>query len=59
MNCDGELNLLDVDMFVLALIDPMAYQTVLSCYPISKGDMNSDTKVDGGDVAPFSDALTP
>jgi hypothetical protein len=59
MNCDGELDMDDIDPFVLALIDPAAFSALQSCCSISKGDMNTDTFVDGADVSQFTLALAP
>ena len=59
LNCDGEVNLDDVEPFVLALIDPVAYQTGIGagCF-ISRADVNLDTFVDGLDVEKFTELLT-
>ncbi|OWY70172.1 hypothetical protein B7486_17095 [cyanobacterium TDX16] len=60
MNCDCMVDLLDVDPFVLALLDPVAYALA---YPppcsIFNGDMQPDGNVDGGDVQAFVDLVVP
>ena len=58
MNCDGLLNMDDVDPFALALIDPLGYMAEYQKCDIQNGDMNGDTSVDGGDVGGFTAALT-
>ncbi len=58
MNCDGFLALDDMDLFVRALMNPDDYaQLGLSC-PTDKADLNSDSIVNGLDIAGFVTALT-
>jgi len=52
MNCDGLRNGLDIAPFVLAVIDPVAYESAYDC-EIVRGDMNGDGWVDAGDVLDF------
>ncbi|MBN2559754.1 MAG: hypothetical protein JXQ75_02325 [Phycisphaerae bacterium] len=56
MNCDGALNMDDVEAFVLALIDPPAYDSTYDC-EIALADMNHDGARDGRDIQPFVSAL--
>lgn len=57
MNCDGLVDGLDVQGFVLAALDPVAYDaTYPDCNPIN-GDMNSDTFVTIDDIDAFVAAV--
>ena len=59
MNCDGKLDGLDINAFVLAILDPTGYATQ---YPDCKrffADCNLDGNFDHADVAPFVDFLLP
>ncbi len=59
MNCDGMLDLDDVDPFALALIDPDAYQNGIGagCF-LSRADVNQDTFINGLDVEKFVELLS-
>jgi hypothetical protein len=57
MNCDAEVDLLDVDPFVLALIDPSAYTSANPNCDIRRADMNCDRAINGLDIQGFVDAL--
>jgi hypothetical protein len=57
MNCDGNVEPLDVAPFALALVDPAAYQTAYPSCDIARADMNSDGLVNGLDAQGFVDAL--
>lgn len=59
MNCDCELDLLDVDAFVLALLDPAGYAIAYPGCDILRGDMQPDGNVDGLDVRGFLGLLIP
>lgn len=56
MNCDGLVNLSDVEPMVMALTDPGAYNLA---YPgcIANGDLNASTQTDGDDIQGFSTVL--
>jgi hypothetical protein len=57
MNCDGTIDVFDLDGFVLALTDPVAY---VAAYPDCNwrlGDINQDTLVDVFDIDLFVDLL--
>ena len=60
MNCDCVINDLDIEPFVLALLDPAGYALA---YPppcdILNGDLQPDGNVDGGDAQGFVDLLSP
>ncbi|TWT41908.1 hypothetical protein RAS1_30320 [Phycisphaerae bacterium RAS1] len=53
MNCDGAVNVLDINPFVLALIDPVAYAAQFPGCNILNGDTNGDGNVDVLDINPF------
>ena len=57
-NCDGAINVFDIDAFVLALTDPAAYYaTYPNCF-ISNADTNRDGTVNVFDIDPFVALLT-
>ncbi len=57
MNCDGVVDNGDIDAFVLALLDPIAYAAAFPGCNINNGDINSDGSVDNGDIDLFVDCL--
>lgn len=56
-NCDDELDMNDVAAFILALIDPVAYD--VQYFLCGGGDMDKSGAVDGKDIQPFVNALLP
>lgn len=53
VNCDGMINLFDVDPFILALFDPTAYAaTYPNCDP-SLADLNRNGVIEFFDIDPF------
>jgi hypothetical protein len=58
MNGDGVANLLDIDPFVLAIIDPAAYQQSYDLDPLWAGDMNDDAIVNLLDINTFVTLVT-
>jgi hypothetical protein len=57
VNCDGAVNLGDINPFVEALSDPEGYQNAYpNCWP-SNADVNGDGSVNFGDINPFVDLL--
>ena len=52
-NCDGEVTFDDINPFVLALTDPVAYQAAFPTCPLLNADANGDGVVDFGDINPF------
>lgn len=59
MNCDCAVDLLDVDPFILALLDPIGYATLYPACNILRGDIQPNGGVDGGDVQGFLSLLIP
>jgi hypothetical protein len=59
MNCDGSVTFLDINPFVAALTDPVAYGTNFPGCRIEHGDINHDGAVDLRDINPFLLALIP
>ena len=57
MNCDGVVNNFDIDAFVLALTNPVLYQTMYPDCDIMNGDMNGDGVLNNFDIDPFVAAL--
>jgi hypothetical protein len=58
MNCDGAVNTFDIDPFVLALSDPLAYATAFPLCNGNNGDVNCDGAVNTFDIDPFVACLT-
>lgn len=57
LNCDGAVNIADVDPFALALVDASAYAASYPECNLLVGDFNDDEVVDGSDIQGFVDAL--
>ena len=53
MNCDGSLNSLDIDPFVMALADPDAYEAAYPECDILNADINGDGSINSLDTDPF------
>ncbi|TWT41910.1 hypothetical protein RAS1_30340 [Phycisphaerae bacterium RAS1] len=53
MNCDGNIDVLDINPFILALSDPVAYEAQYPNCDINNGDTNDDGNVDVLDINPF------
>ena len=53
LNCDGVVNFDDINPFVLALSDPLAYQAAYPNCNILNGDCDNDGDVDFDDISPF------
>ncbi|MFQ5501236.1 MAG: dockerin type I repeat-containing protein [Phycisphaerae bacterium] len=53
INCDGVLNIDDRDALVLALLDPVAFQTIFPVCNINRADLNGDGLINGKDIQPF------
>ncbi|TWT42411.1 hypothetical protein RAS1_35430 [Phycisphaerae bacterium RAS1] len=53
LNCDGAVNVLDINPFILALSDPAAYAAAYPTCEIANGDVNGDGNVDVLDINPF------
>ena len=58
LDCDGTVSESDIDLFVLALVDPETYQTTNpDCHPIN-ADCNLDGKVNSLDIDAFVELLS-
>jgi hypothetical protein len=53
LNCDGAVDVGDIDAFVLRLCDPPAYQAAYPTCPDANGDLDSSGSVDGNDIGAF------
>ncbi|TWT41067.1 Thermophilic serine proteinase precursor [Phycisphaerae bacterium RAS1] len=53
MNCDGVVDILDINPFILALSDPVGYASAYPDCDINNGDVNNDGNVDVLDINPF------
>ena len=58
LNCDGIVNLGDINPFVLALTNPAGYVIAYPDCNIMNGDINGDGYVNLGDVNPFVRLIT-
>jgi hypothetical protein len=59
MDCDGSINFLDIDPFVLALFDPAAYAAGYPACRLLNADVSGDGLVNFLDIDPFVDLLFP
>lgn len=59
LNCDGAIDALDIEPFLLALFDPDAYESRYPDCEITLADLNRDHAVDAFDIEPFLAALFP
>ncbi|MBN2446349.1 MAG: hypothetical protein JXO22_06480, partial [Phycisphaerae bacterium] len=58
-NCDGIVDLIDVDSFVLAIIDPAQYVTAYSNCDLARADCDGDGRIDVFDIDNFVALLAP
>jgi hypothetical protein len=58
LNCDGAVNFDDINPFVLALSDPVAYQQAFPNCPFAKRDINGDGTFDFDDINGFVAVLS-
>ena len=58
VNCDGFVNVFDIDPFVLALTDEVAYAAAYPGCDISAADVNEDGSINVFDIDPFVLRLT-
>ena len=58
LNCDGSLNSLDIDPFVLALTDSDEYGVQHPDCDVNNADCNEDGSINSLDIDPFVDLLT-
>jgi gingipain R len=59
LNCDAAVNFDDINAFVLALTDPIAYAAAYPSCNINLADCNGDCVVDFGDINAFVALLNP
>ncbi|TWT45394.1 Outer membrane protein assembly factor BamB precursor [Phycisphaerae bacterium RAS1] len=57
MNCDGAVDVLDINPFVLALFDPLAYDVLYPGCNMQNADANGDEQVNVLDINAFVDLL--
>ncbi|MBL8880847.1 MAG: hypothetical protein JNG88_17170 [Phycisphaerales bacterium] len=57
MNCDGLVNSFDIDGFVLAITDPIAYSALFRECNINNADGNGDGLINSFDIDPFVTCL--
>lgn len=58
-NCDGSINALDIDPFVLALTDPQAYAAEHpNCHRLCTCDTNQDGQINSLDIDTFVECVT-
>jgi len=57
VNCDGSISTLDVEPFVVALLDPAGYTAAFPNCNVQSADMNGDGSVNGLDIAGFTQCL--
>ena len=58
LNCDGSLNGLDIDPFVLALTNPSGYAAQYPSCDATLADANGDRSLNGLDIDSFVTLLT-
>ena len=58
-NCDGVVDLFDIDPFVLALTNPAAYMTAFPNCHVEQADADGSGTVDLFDIDAFVSLLTP
>jgi hypothetical protein len=57
LNCDGTVNVSDIDPFVLALVDPVGYGQQYPGCALLLGDMDGSDEVNGADIPLFVTCL--
>jgi hypothetical protein len=58
LNCDGFVDLADINPFIRALIDKSSYEAAFPLCHHANADCNNDGAVNLGDVNPFVALLT-
>lgn len=58
LNCDGIVNAFDIDNFVLAITDPLAYTNAAPNCNLWTADCNDDGQLNAFDIDPFVALLT-
>jgi hypothetical protein len=59
LNCDGNINFLDINPFVLALVDPAGYAATYPDCDRMRADINGDGVVDFADINAFVALMIP
>ncbi len=59
LNCDGSVNALDIEPFILALFDPSGYTSAFPDCDINTADINGDGSIDALDIEHFLNLLFP
>jgi hypothetical protein len=59
LNCDGVIDAFDIEPFVTALIDPVAYAGAWPGCDRTLADLNTDGSVDAFDIEPFARLMAP
>ena len=59
LNCDGRIDALDIEPFILALFDPDEYPIQFPVCDINLADINGDGSIDALDIEPFLGLLFP
>jgi 6-phosphogluconolactonase (cycloisomerase 2 family) len=59
MDCDGDLDLADINALTLALLNAPGWTSTYPYCNINRGDMNGDGLVNAADIQLFVDALIP
>ncbi|HUN81111.1 MAG TPA: hypothetical protein VMV81_06320 [Phycisphaerae bacterium] len=57
MNCDGLINVGDVEPWVLAVLNPSGYAASFPACDMTLGDLNGDGRIDGADVRGLVSAI--
>ncbi len=57
LNCDGRVDLADINPFVLALVDPAVHDATYPGCPSCSADCNHDNHIDFRDIDPFVELL--
>jgi len=58
MNCDGKVGFADINAFVMAITNPLAYQASYPNCDLMNGDVNEDGSFGFADINPFVRLLT-
>ena len=56
-NCDGAIDALDIEPFLVALFDPGSYPRQYPNCDINNADINGDGSISALDIEPFLDLL--
>ncbi len=59
MNCDGTVDALDIEGFLLALFDPDEHPLQYPGCDVNNGDINADGSIDALDIEGFLNLLFP